>query len=131
MLTGRCHCGKVGWRFDGMPRSATACNCTVCRRYGTLWAYDWLGERITTEGATEVYLRGERWLGFHFCSDCAAVMWWQGVAPDEAGRTRIAVNLRTIEEPETIAAIPIRHFDGLDAFAALPNDQRTVKDMWF
>ncbi|WP_439898055.1 GFA family protein [Aquabacterium humicola] len=38
MLRGSCHCGAVQWRFDGEPESATACNCTVCRRCGTLRA---------------------------------------------------------------------------------------------
>jgi hypothetical protein len=40
MVEGSCHCGAVRWSFDGTPESATACNCTVCRRYGVLWAYD-------------------------------------------------------------------------------------------
>ena len=34
MLHGSCHCGAVNWRFEAMPQSATACNCTICRRYG-------------------------------------------------------------------------------------------------
>ena len=36
MLTGTCHFGDTGWTFDGMPESVTACNCTLCRRYGAL-----------------------------------------------------------------------------------------------
>jgi len=32
MIRGTCHCGAVEWRFEGIPESATACNCTVCRR---------------------------------------------------------------------------------------------------
>ena len=37
MLTGICHCGTLQWTFDGVPNSAPACNCTLCRRYGVLW----------------------------------------------------------------------------------------------
>ena len=40
MIHGSGQCGAVQWRFEGMPESATACNCTACRRYGALWAYD-------------------------------------------------------------------------------------------
>ena len=29
-----------------MPDAATACNCTACRRYGTLWAYGYEEEGI-------------------------------------------------------------------------------------
>ena len=52
MLDGSCHCKAVQWRFEGMPESATACNCTVCRRYGVLWIYDYEGERIHVTGPT-------------------------------------------------------------------------------
>ena len=46
MLKGSCHCGAAGWTLEGDPGPATACNCTLCRRYGALWAYDYEGERI-------------------------------------------------------------------------------------
>lgn len=59
MIHGSCHCGAVRWQFKGMPESATACNCTVCRRYGVLWAYDFEGEGISVLGPTRVYVRGE------------------------------------------------------------------------
>ncbi len=32
--------------FGGQPEAATICNCTLCRLYGVLWAYDFEGERI-------------------------------------------------------------------------------------
>ena len=46
MIKGSCHCGAFHWAFDGVPEGATTCNCTICRRYGTLWAYDNVDERI-------------------------------------------------------------------------------------
>ncbi|MDE2462228.1 MAG: GFA family protein, partial [Alphaproteobacteria bacterium] len=36
MLTGTCHCGAAHWTFEGDPGAITACNCTLCRRYGAL-----------------------------------------------------------------------------------------------
>ena len=59
MFQGSCHCGAVQWRFDGVPEGATVCNCTVCRRYGVLWAYDFEGARITVSGLTQAYIRGK------------------------------------------------------------------------
>jgi hypothetical protein len=50
ILTGACDCGAISWRFADDPGSATACNCTICRRYGTLWIYDWEGEHISVIG---------------------------------------------------------------------------------
>lgn len=130
MLSGSCHCGAVRWTFDGEPRSATACNCTICRRYGVLWIYDWVDERISLSGPTTEYAWGEKSIGFHFCPTCGCVAAWRGRQPHPDGRTRIAVNVR-LSEPETVAKLPIRHFDGFGAFEDLPPDGRTVHDMWF
>ena len=130
-LKGHCHCGATTWRFAGAPDSATACNCTVCRRYGALWAYDWLDERITTTGPTVTYIRGDKEIGFHHCATCGCVMWWQAVTPDEAGRTRTAVNLRMIDTHHAVADLPIRHFDGEGAFKDEPMDHRRLMDMWY
>jgi hypothetical protein len=130
MLEGSCHCGAVRWSFEGTPDSATACNCTVCRRYGVLWAYDFEGEGIRVSGPTRVNGRGRRTLGFHFCADCGCVAYWRATAPGDDGRRRIAVNLR-LAEPEAVGAIVIDHFDGLQSFDDLGRDGRCVADMWF
>jgi hypothetical protein len=129
MLEGACHCGALRWRFDGMPESATACNCTVCRRYGALWAYDFEGERIAVTGPSRAYIRGEA-IEFHFCPTCGCVAFWRGRQADSAGRTRIAVNLR-LTAPGLVARLPIDRFDGLDSFDDLPRDGRCVGDYWF
>ena len=91
MLQGSCHCGNVRWTFQGKPDSATACNCTVCRRYGVLWAYDYEGEGIKTAGETAAYLRGDGTIGFHFCKSCGCVAYWRASEPNAEGRRRIAV----------------------------------------
>ncbi len=130
MIQGTCHCGAVSWEFDGMPESATACNCTVCRRYGVLWIYDYEDEGIRVFGPTRAYVRGES-IGFHFCPDCGCVAYWRSLEMSSDGRRRIAVNLRLVEEPEAVSQIPIDHFDGLDTFEDLPRDGRRVADYWF
>ena len=130
MIEGACHCGAVRWQLDAMPDGATACNCTVCRRYGVLWAYDWDGEGIRVSGPTHAYLRGEREIGFHFCPTCGCVAFWRATEADAAGRKRIAVNLR-LADPDQVATIPIDRFDGLATFTDLPRDGRCVGDVWF
>lgn len=129
MIEGSCHCGAVHWTFAGEPDVATACNCTVCRRYGVLWAYDYEGEGIAASGETRAYIRGEA-IEFHFCPACGCVAFWRGRRVDNKGRRRIAVNLR-LAEPEAVARIPIDHFDGFDTFTDLPRDGRCVADYWF
>jgi hypothetical protein len=129
MIEGSCHCGAVRFRFDGQPEGATACNCTVCRRYGTLWAYDHEDEGIHVSGPTQAYVRGQA-IGFHFCPTCGCVAYWRALQAGADGRRRIAVNLR-LAEPAAVADIPIDHFDGLDRFDDLPRDGRCVRDYWF
>jgi hypothetical protein len=49
-----------------VPESATACSCTACRRYGTLWAYDFEDEGIRVSGQTRVYARAGATSAFIF-----------------------------------------------------------------
>lgn len=133
MLIGTCHCGACQWRMDGDPGPATACNCTLCRRIGALWAYDYEGERIHIQGPTRAYARRDATapvLEIHFCPTCSNVICWRGLHVDEDGRRRMAVNLR-LAAPEAVADLPIDHFDGLVSFEDVPRDGRCVRDMWF
>jgi hypothetical protein len=133
MLTGSCHCGAAGWTLEGDPGAVTACNCTLCRRYGALWAYDYEGARIHLTGESASYARAdmaEPELEIRFCPRCAGVVAWRGLSTDAAGRRRIAVNMR-LAEPQAVGALPIRRFEGLVTFKDLPADGRCVRHLWF
>lgn len=41
-----CHCGALAVEFAAAPAEVTECNCSLCRRYGVLWAYCAAGEVI-------------------------------------------------------------------------------------
>ena len=130
-MRGTCHCGRVAWELDTPPESATACNCTIDRRYGALWAYGYIGHNIHTSGETTTYRRADGGAADrHFCGHCGCVSHYVATKPDDQGRYWTAVNLR-LTEPEAIAELPIDHFDGLDSFEDLPRDGRRVRDMWF
>ena len=133
MLIGTCHCEAARWTLEGDPGSITACNCTLCRRYGALWAYDYDGERISVSGSLKSYAsssRAEPPLEILFCPTCGCVICWRGLRLEPDGRRRIAVNVR-LASPEAVAHLLIDHFDGLDTFEDLPSDSRCVRDMWF
>ena len=129
VIEGTCLCGATGWRFDGQPDGATACNCTADRRYGALWAYDYEHHAITVWGDTRAFRRGTA-LAFHFCPTCGCMVFWRAEKDDDEGRRRIAVNLR-LAPPDAVADMPIDHFEGLDSFEDLPRDGRRVADYWF
>ena len=128
MLEGSCHCGAVRWRFEGVPESATACNCSLCRRYGALWAYDFEGESLSVTGATQVYIWGRRWLEFHFCPQCGCIAYWRARVQDPEGRRRMGFNLR-LATPEAVGAIALIHHD-TETMKDLPRDGRCVADVW-
>lgn len=132
MLKGSCHCGAATWTLTGDPGSITSCNCTLCRRYGALWAYDFENDRITLTGVTATFRRigkADPAIEIVFCPTCAGVLAWRGLRLEEDGRRRMAVNIR-LADPEAVATLAIDSFDGLDTFEDLPPDGRTVSDLW-
>ena len=131
MIEGNCHCGAISWSYSIPLESVTACNCTLCSRYGALWAYGFLGEGIKVSGKPAKYLRDRKLSSFNFCSQCGCLAYYLLNSPDSQGRLKIAVNLRMIMDPDLILNLPIDHFDGRDKFEDLPPDGRRVKDLWF
>ncbi len=132
VLKGSCHCGAAGWTLAGDPGPVTACNCTLCRRYGALWAYDFENERAAVHGPVSRFCRVGKVdpaLEILFCPQCAAVIAWRGLRLEADGRRRMAVNVR-LAPPDAVANLPIDHFDGLDSFEDLPASGRTVHDLW-
>lgn len=77
MIEGSCVCGAVHWTFAGETDGATACNCTACRKYGALWAYDYENEGVRPP-ARPRHLPEARHLSFIFAEHVAA--WRFGVA---------------------------------------------------
>jgi hypothetical protein len=110
-LAGACHCGAIRLVLPRRPRTLTACNCSICRRYGTLWAYYKAGAvRIEHEpGATEGYVWGPQNRRFVRCTRCGCVTHWERTRP--TSRSRMAVNARLFD-PEALGDVRIRLLDG-------------------
>jgi hypothetical protein len=132
VLKGSCHCGAAAWTLTGDPGPVTACNCTLCHRYGALWAYDFENERIAIIGQTSSFRRigkEDPALEILFCPTCAAVLAWRGLRLEEDSRRRMAVNVR-LADLEEVADLPIDHFDGAVTFEDLPSSGKIVRDLW-
>ncbi|MEJ6396465.1 GFA family protein [Yoonia sp. 208BN28-4] len=115
MLEGACHCGAVKVRYDGLPKAAVRCNCSICRRLGVTWGHGPLGviTIIANPDATRAYLCGDRSLAFHHCRTCGCTTHWLS---QEGGDSRnAAINLNLVESPQW-ADIPVRQFDGADTW---------------
>lgn len=131
MIEGKCHCGQVKWSYPLKLESVTACNCSLCSRYGALWAYGHLEDGIQISGATKAYEWGNKHSGFHFCTNCGCLAYYLANKINDKGQRRIAVNTRMAVNPDQVQALLIDHFDGRDKFDDLPSDGRRVKDLWF
>lgn len=113
MIETACHCGAVRVTLARVPRRLTQCNCSLCRRLGTLWAYFTPAE-VTVTGETDTYVQGDRTLATHRCRACGCVSHWSSLT----GADRMGVNVRLMD-PAALAAIPVRRFDGADTWTYL------------
>ncbi|HEY1092024.1 MAG TPA: GFA family protein [Burkholderiaceae bacterium] len=122
MLSATCHCGAVRIEIPRRPRTLTNCNCSICRRYGPLWAYYQRAEvKITSEaGATEAYSWGDKQLRFVRCAHCGCIINWERLHAPEEGR--VGVNARNFE-PELLGPVRIKRLDGAKSWRLLRDDE--------
>ena len=118
MLAGTCHCGAVRVEVPRRPRRLTSCNCSICRRYGTLWAYYKAAEvRVASApGATRSYSWGDKALRFVRCGKCGCITHWEATHP--TATSRMGVNARNFD-PAAIATIRVRRLDGASTWKFL------------
>jgi hypothetical protein len=107
-IEGSCHCGAVRLEVASAPTAVTSCNCSICRRLGTLWAYYAL-EDVRVTGATASYRWGDRSIDFHHCATCGCTIHWSPV--DASALRRTGINARLLA-PDVLAAARVRRFDG-------------------
>lgn len=110
MIESSCHCGRVKLHVPEAPGIVTDCNCSICRRYGVLWAYYSPAQvRIVVGGdSTDAYMWNDRSIEFHRCRNCGCVTHW---APVDKSSDRMGVNARLMP-PEVLAGARVRQFDG-------------------
>ena len=96
-----CHCGAVTIRMQRRIRKLTRCNCSICRRYGALWAYQ--QRKAVTVSDKDGLLRSYRWgkdkIEFFHCSACGCVTHYEQTDRREDGSDMCAVNMRNITNP--------------------------------
>lgn len=110
MLTASCHCGSIHIEVDSPPTYFNQCHCSICRRYGTLWAY-YQPDKVRllcASDATEIYCWGDKQLEFHRCRVCGCVTHW---APIDKSTTEMGINGRLFDEAD-VAQVPIQQSEG-------------------
>jgi hypothetical protein len=110
-IRGSCHCGKIAYSLDAEPTEAIECNCSICRRRGSVLAA-FTPDKFHLETSRDdiaVYTFGKHVIRHQFCKTCGCAPFAEGVGPD--GEAMVAVNLRCAENLD-LATIKITHFDG-------------------
>jgi hypothetical protein len=109
LVEGSCHCGAVRIEVSHAPTQVTSCNCSICRRLGTLWAY-YPPSEVRVAGATATYRWGDKTLDLHRCVTCGCTTHWTPL-PERAPQDRMGINVRLLA-PEVLAAARVRRLDG-------------------
>jgi len=115
MFTATCHCQAVRLEVAELPSTVTECNCSICRRYGALWAYYSRDQvRLDEKGSSlSGYSWGDRTIEFRHCRHCGCLTHYESV--DKHAHSRIAVNARMLP-PDDLASLAVRHFDGASSW---------------
>lgn len=110
-LHGSCHCGRIAFSADLEPTEAMDCNCSICRRKGSLLAVV-TPDKFTLETPREAistYTFHKHVIRHQFCKVCGCAPFAEGIGP--GGKAMVALNLRCVEglDLSTVKIIP---FDG-------------------
>ncbi|HSO33383.1 MAG TPA: GFA family protein [Labilithrix sp.] len=110
LVQASCHCGAIRISLARAPEAVTDCNCSICRRYGVLWAYYSPRDVQLTAAAdaTDVYMWDDRAIEFHRCKVCGCVTHW---APRDPAMDRMGVNARLMDLA-VLARARVRKLDG-------------------
>ncbi|WP_295559477.1 GFA family protein [uncultured Hyphomicrobium sp.] len=109
---GSCHCGAVRYEAKSPPiGEALSCNCSMCRRKGSLLAFIPATDFALQSGSDALadYQFNKHVIHHLFCRTCGVTSFARGAMPD--GTPVIALNVRCIDEidPDTLK---INRIDG-------------------
>jgi hypothetical protein len=106
-----CHCGAIRLHVRQMPRTVTSCNCSICRRYGALWAY-YKPTSVRIEApkrGLSKYSWNQRIRDYHRCKRCGCVTHY--TYRGKQRHTTMGVNAANFA-PSALVDVRIRHLDG-------------------
>ena len=93
-VTGSCHCGAVTIEVRGAPEWVGRCNCSFCRRTGSLMAYYPDDGGVRVSGETVPYIWGDRMISQHHCPVCGCFTDWRSTGESYG---KVGVNARLLD----------------------------------
>ena len=112
MHQGSCHCGRIAFDLDGEINEVIDCNCSLCRRRGSLLAFFPREALVlrTPEADLGTYRFNKHLIAHHFCPNCGVAPFGEAVDP-RTGSKMAAVNVRCLPNVD-LATLKIIRFDG-------------------
>lgn len=109
---GSCHCGRIAFSVEGEIASVIDCNCSICRRRGSLLAFFPRSALVLETPAADLatYTFHTHAIRHHFCPTCGVAPFSEGVDP-RTGAEIAAVNVRCLPNVD-LATLTITPFDG-------------------
>jgi hypothetical protein len=110
-ITATCHCGAIRIHVARVSHTLTSCNCSICRRYGALWAY-YAASAVKIEapkGGISKYSWNRKIRAYYRCKKCGCVTHY--AYRKKRRNTTVAVNAVNFE-PATLVGAQVRHIDG-------------------
>ncbi|KAH9906749.1 hypothetical protein F4778DRAFT_723224 [Xylariomycetidae sp. FL2044] len=112
--TSQCHCGQVTVEIPSPPTSLCECRCTVCYKYGALWAYFPRGQvKVTVAEGVSLrrYVRADAacrdneedrtpTIEFCGCPRCGCATHWWGLGKFAGAGQDMGVNCRMLPEKQ-------------------------------
>lgn len=110
-----CHCGKVSFHFQTPSiKEGLYCNCSLCKRKGTMMSRFTLSEKamgsVVTNEALSCYQFGSDKAKHYFCKYCGIYPFHQSMR-DKEGMKQYRVNLGCIDGLD-VHALESSVFDG-------------------
>lgn len=109
---GSCHCGKIAFDVEADITDVLECNCSMCRRRGSLLAFvprDALTLN-TPESDVHTYTFNKHAIQHHFCATCGIAPYGEGVDPRSGVKTA-AINVRCLPDVD-LDALNTKKVDG-------------------
>ncbi|HEY8617844.1 GFA family protein [Phenylobacterium sp.] len=109
-MRGSCHCGRIAYTLDETPTQAIECNCSICRRRGSILAFAKPeGFHLeTSRDEIAVYTWNTGVIRHQFCRTCGCAPFAEGLGPNGP---MVAINLRCAEDLD-LSSVTVTAFDG-------------------
>jgi len=109
--TGSCHCGAVRYEVETGFEPIISCNCSICRKRGSVLTFVPLGQfrLVSGEDALTDYQFNHKVVHHLFCRTCGVASFGRGTTPD--GSEMVGINIRCLDGVD-LDSLPITKFDG-------------------